>query len=69
MVDLLGMKEDRYIRAAKVLLKKMERIVDQANWEHAAFVMLAADVMRSELGGEPKWLGEALNEGDGVYRP
>ena len=51
-------------------LPYMARILDKANHDHDAFRMWLSDVLRAERVGDlPESVIEALNSGDGAYRP
>lgn len=43
-----------------------ERHGNQDRWSRIETIAL---IIHKHTGGTPKWLSEALNSGDGVYRP
>ena len=66
------MKSDKYdYLAAKITeMPRMKQILDKANQEHACFSMWLADVLRHErVYALPSSIEEALNSGDGTYKP
>jgi len=63
---------DQYDELGKRVVARphMQRILNAANQDHEGFRMWLTDVLRAEgVYQLPSSIVEALNSGDGVYRP
>jgi len=60
------------VKAAEAIWKKYERYlgaVNVANQDMTCCVQTIAEIISAHCDGAPEYLSEALNSGDGVYRP
>lgn len=61
-----------YKRAATEVYKKYERYLgapNMGNQDEDCCIQTIAEIIKRHCGGTPEFLSEALNSGDGTYKP